>query len=218
MSWIDMGWEILFPLYCAETSSPLSAGLCGWSPLPRIPLGISMIEGSLLSNFSMRNPQQRAVDYISTSEDINRCITVLRPGMDRQVDSAMITIPLMPKGLNSWKAISTMVAFASRAAFFRVSRTNSRLVRVLDYTPSTRAASAFLMRASFTPSFNRGFRFFWWSGWIIFLFQDHFHFFLLKMKYIWEQIGSQIASIWLSTISCQLILIIIRLENYTICG
>ena len=46
-------------------------------------------------------------------------------------DSAMTTIPLMPKGLNSWKATSTMVAFASSAAFFSVSCTNSRLPRVL---------------------------------------------------------------------------------------
>jgi hypothetical protein len=46
-------------------------------------------------------------------------------------DSAMTTIPLTPKGLNSWKATSTIVAFASNAAFLRVSCTNCRLPRVL---------------------------------------------------------------------------------------
>lgn len=38
----------------------------------------------------------------------------------------------MPKGLNSWKATSTIVAFASSAAFFIASVTNSRLLRVLE--------------------------------------------------------------------------------------
>ena len=71
------------------------------------------------------------VYQVPASEDIYCGIAVFRPRVDGKVDSAMTTIPLMPKGLNSWKATSTIVAFASNAAFLSVSLTNSRFVRVL---------------------------------------------------------------------------------------
>src|SRR5919197_968610 len=43
-------------------------------------------------------------------------------------DSAMTTTPLMPKGLNSWKTTSTMVAWARFAASIRAPFTASRLL------------------------------------------------------------------------------------------
>src|SRR5438132_580002 len=43
-------------------------------------------------------------------------------------DSAMTTTPLIPKGLNSWKTTSTMVAWARFAASIRAPFTASRLL------------------------------------------------------------------------------------------
>jgi hypothetical protein len=63
-------------------------------------------------------------------------------------------MPVIPKGLNSWKEISTIVAFASFAAETKASRTDSRLFRIVGLQ-SLNSTKRWVPKAyNSLPSFN----------------------------------------------------------------